>query len=52
MLVRIVLNKRLCYGYRMPPTLFYRNPVAIVRQWTITTHDEASAAGRLVEEYD
>ena len=52
MLVRLVLNKRICYGYIVFPTLFDRIPVAIAWQWNVATHGEAAAAGRLVEEHD
>ena len=52
MLVSIVLNKRLCYGYRTLPTLFDRIPVAIAQQWNVDTHEEASAAVRSVEEHN
>ena len=49
MLLRIVLNKRLCYSYSALPKLFNRRPVAIARQWTVAIHGEL-AAGRSVKE--
>ena len=52
MLVRLVLNKRLCYRYSVLTTLFNRIPAAIMRQWNVATHGEAAAAGGLVEEHD
>ena len=50
MLVRLVLNKRLCYGYIVLPTLFNRSPTVIVWQWNFVIHGESAAAGKLVEE--
>ena len=52
MLVTLVLNKRLCYGYSILPTLFDRSLVAIKRQWTVVKHGEAAAVIILVEEHD
>ena len=52
MLVRLVIKTILCYGYSVLPTLFDRIPVAIVRQWTVTTHGEAASAGILAEEHN
>ena len=52
MLVRLVLNNRLCYGYSILPTLFNIIIVAILWQWTVTTHGEAASAIRSVEEHD
>ena len=52
MIVRVVLNKRLLYGYRILPKLLDRSPVMIAQQWIVTTHSEVSAAGRSVEEHD
>ena len=52
MLLRLLLNKRLCYGYSILPTLFNRIPVVIARQWNVATHGEVAAAGISVEEQD
>ena len=52
MLLRLVLNKILCYDFSIFPTLFYRIHAAIARQWTVVTHGEAAAAGRPAEEND
>ena len=49
MLVMLVLNKRLCYGYIILPKLFNISPVAIARKWTVATHGEAAAPGRLIQ---
>ena len=52
MLVTIVLNKRLCYGNSILPTLFDRSHLMIAWQWTVATHSEAAAAERSVEEHN
>ena len=48
MILRILFNKRLCYSHNILLKLFDRSPVVIARQWTVTTHGEAAAAGLLV----
>ena len=50
MLVRLVVNKRLYYGYRVLLTLFNRSPIAIARKWNVATHSEAAATGGLAED--
>ena len=52
MILRLVLNKRLCYGYSTLPTLFDISPVVIALQRNFVTHSEAAAVGRFVEEHD
>ena len=50
MLVRLIIKNIPCYGYSIPPTLFYRIPVAVAGKWTVATHGETAAAGRSVKE--
>ena len=52
MIVSLVINTRLFYGYSVLPTLFNIIPVAIIRQWTLATHGEAAASGMLDKEHD
>ena len=51
-IVAVVLNKRLCYGYSILPTLFDKIHVSIVCQWTVAMHGESAAAGRLFKDHD
>ena len=46
------MNKILCYGYSIIPTLFDNSPVTITPKWTVAAHGEAAEAGRLVEEHN
>ena len=52
MLVRLVINKRLCYGYSVLPILFDKSFVVIAPQWTVAAHGESEAEGRSVEEHN